>query len=97
MGQWKGTVESRNLRMTATIEFTTSYNVAERLYMREWHGQGYSDRPWRHVFFEDMDIETNVGEIRILKQTKMDNGLFEIEFKGNGVPKGRLADAIGNV
>ena len=96
MDKWEGWVESGDLRMNATIEFRQSYsNKMGKLVEGEWYGRGVSDRPWPYKLLDPNFIETNVGQIRILKQIQDRNELFIIEFKGNGEPKGLLADTKG--
>ena len=87
---WKGKVRAEGLEMIASVHLNLpAYNKPGK-----WHGTGIAERSWKNLSRPDL-IETNIGMMKILKQISEPGGLFAIEFKGMGVPKGPLAAEIG--
>ena len=89
MGLWRGMVIAEGSKMVATVEFELPIqNKSGR-----WYGYGLSEKPWENLTKFNF-VETNIGRIRILKQTAEPTGLVSIAFHGFGAPKGSLADQI---
>jgi len=87
---WKGRVRAEGLEMIASVHLNLpAYNKPGK-----WHGTGIAERSWKNPSRPDL-LETNIGMMKILKQISEPGGLFAIEFKGMGVPKGPLAAETG--
>ncbi len=87
---WKGKVRAEGVEMIASVHLNLpAYNKPGK-----WHGTGIAERSWKNQSRPDL-IETNIGMMKILKQISEPGGLFAIEFKGMGVPKGPLAAETG--
>jgi hypothetical protein len=87
---WKGEIVSGELSMLAEVR----YIMPTGLRLGEWEGRGSSATSWPLVGEE---VETDAGTILIIEsdQTPWRNGLYRIEFRGSGNPRGELAKKMG--
>ena len=73
------------------IPVTINYD-SPAVRVREWSGSGATNKYWP---MSQLQFETNIGTVLILKQAIRADGKHHIEFKGTGNPKGPLAEAMG--
>jgi hypothetical protein len=89
MGLWRGKVIAEGSKMVAIVEF----NLPIQNKSGRWYGYGLSEKSWGHLAKSNF-VETNIGRIKILKQTPEPTGLVSIAFHGSGAPKGFLAKQV---
>ena len=86
MEKWKGIMQSGFLEISVVVSFARSSTG-----VGEWFGTGITDRYWP---MNQPTFETNIGTVRILKNSIRSGGKHYIEFKGSGNPKGPLAERM---
>ena len=84
MEKWKGMMQAGFLEIPVNIVYNRASDG-----VREWHGSGETGKYWP---MNELQFETNIGTVLILKSEIRKNGKHYIEFKGSGNPKGPLAD-----
>ncbi len=87
MGKWKGIMQAGFLEIPVNVICNRSADG-----VREWHGSGETGNYWP---MNQLQFETNIGTVLIVKSEMRVNGKHHIEFKGSGNPKGPLADHLG--
>ena len=83
MAQWRGIMICGFLEIPVVVTYNSP---------RNWSGSGATEKYWP---MDQLEFETNIGTILILKQAIRADGKHHIEFKGSGNPMGPLAKAIG--
>jgi hypothetical protein len=84
--KWKGIMQSGFLEISVVVTFSRS-----SIGVGEWFGTGITERYWP---MNQPTFETNIGTVLILKDSIRPDGKHYIEFKGNGHPKGPLAERM---
>jgi len=86
MEKWKGIMQAGFLEMPVNVICNRSSSGAS-----EWHGSGETSKYWP---MNQLQFETNIGTVLILKSEIRKNGKHYIEFKGSGNMKGPLAERM---
>ncbi len=87
MEKWTGIMQAGFLEISVNVICNRSPDGG-----REWHGNGETAKYWP---MNQLQFETNIGTVLIVKSQMRVNGKHYIEFKGSGDPKGPLADHLG--
>ncbi len=86
MEKWKGIMQAGFLEIPVNVICNRSSDG-----VREWHGSGETGKYWP---MNQLQFETNIGTVLIVKDAVGRDGKHYIEFKGSGNPKGPLAESM---
>ena len=87
MEKWTGIMQAGFLEIPVNVICSRSSDGG-----REWRGSGETGKDWP---MNQIQFETNIGTVLIVKSEIRLNGKHYIEFKGSGNPKGPLAERMG--